>query len=244
MPNYKITIQYDGTDFYGWQSQPNGNTIQDKITEAIFKITNQKIDLKGSGRTDAGVHSLGQVANFLIADGLNLYRFQHSLNAVLPNSIAVKNIAEVEENYNARFDAKKRSYLYFLSKNKSPFYQKYSYYYPYLKSDDLSFIKKISKSFFGEHDFTSFCKTQTDTENKNCNIFDISFKTQGDFIIFKIEANRFLHGMVRTIIGTLLKSVKNKNNSNIIDEIINAKNRESAGEALPAKGLFLYKVKY
>ena len=244
MPNYKLTIQYDGTNFYGWQSQPSGNTIQDRISEVIERITQQKINLLGSGRTDSGVHALGQVANFKIDENLDLYKFHHALNSMLPPEISVKSIEQVHDEFHSRFDARKRSYLYLISKFKLPFYYNFSYLYPRVDSFELSRIRELSKALLGKHDFTSFCKTQTDTENKICTVSEIDWKEFKDLIIFRIEADRFLHGMVRTIVGTLLYGSLNQWDASNIESILKSQDRTKAGEAAPAKGLFLFKVKY
>ncbi len=244
MYNYKLTIQYDGTNYSGWQSQPSGQTIQDELTKAISQITQSEISLIGSGRTDAGVHALGQVANFKTEKPLNLFRIKHALNSMLPKEIAITSIDEVSTDFHARFDAKKRSYLYLIAKRKSPFYNNYSYQYFDIKKIDVRRLNSLSKVFLGEYNFTSFCKKKTDTENKVCIINEIHWRETKNFFIFKIEANRFLHGMVRTIVGTVLyATVKNKNEK-YIEDIIKSENRETAGEAVPAKGLFLFKVKY
>ncbi len=244
MPNYKLTIQYDGTNYSGWQSQPNGNTIQDVITSTISQITQSSINLIGSGRTDTGVHALGQVANFRIDKSLDLFRFHHALNSLLPHTIAITKLEEVSESFHARFDAIKRSYLYIIAKNKTPFYGNFSYQYFNRNKLDVIKLNQLSKVFIGEHNFTSFCKKKSDTENKICIVYDIHWKENKSFFIFKIEANRFLHGMVRAIVGTVLSaSIKNKN-KDYIKEILRKKDREAAGESVPAKGLFLFKVKY
>ncbi len=244
MPNYKLTIQYDGTDFFGWQSQPNGNTIQDKLTQAIQQITQTDINLIGSGRTDSGVHAWAQVANFRIDKPLDIFRFKHSLNLMLPVTISVKDICEVKEDFHSRFDAITRSYFYIISKRKVPFYYNYSYYYPQISKIDFTRLKLLSNVLLGERDFTSFCKTQTDTENKVCNIYEIQWREHKDLIVFKIEANRFLHGMVRTTVGTLLKAACENKSDFYLQEILEERNRTFAGESAPAKGLFLFKVKY
>lgn len=244
MPNYKITVKYDGTSFYGWQSQPEGNTIQDEITNAIQQISQEKITLMGSGRTDAGVHAIGQVANFHLSKEILTYKFQHSLNCILPKSISILNMEICNENFNARFDAKKRTYSYLISKNKNPFYENFAYNYPQIRNINFDDLKILSKKIIGEYDFTSFCKINTETENKICNVQNCNWRETKDFLIFKISANRFLHGMVRTIVGTLLSAAYNKNDENYIEEILKSKNRTLAGEAVPAKGLYLYKVEY
>ena len=242
MNNYKLKIQYDGTNYAGWQLQENAVTVQQKIIEAIEVLTKDSVNLIGSGRTDAGVHALGQVANFKIDRELDIYRFSHSLNAILPKDISVTNIAKKSEDFHSRFDAKKRSYIYLISKVKSPFYYPYSWYYH--ESANIAKLRKLSESLVSELDFTSFARKNTETENKVCEIFQINWRESKEFIIFFVEANRFLHGMVRTMVGTLLKLVKEKEGERLLTEILNQKDREAAGEAAPARGLFLYKVKY
>lgn len=244
MPNYKIRIQYDGTDFFGWQSQPDGNTIQDVLTKSIFQITQKNINLIGSGRTDSGVHAYGQSANFRIESQIDENKFIHSLNSILPPTISIRDITLVHDDFHSRFDAKKRSYIYLISKHKSPFYYKYSHYLSYAAKINLSKLKQLSESIIGEKDFSSFCKTKTDTENKICNVNDISWRITKDFLIFKIEANRFLHGMVRTIVGTILYSCQHNKDIDYINDIFKMESRSAAGESVPPKGLFLFKVKY
>jgi len=161
MPNYKIIVQYDGTNFFGWQSQPQGNTIQNEITKAIFQITRENINLIGSGRTDSGVHALGQVANFRITSTLEEKKFIHSLNSILPSAISIKDINPVNNDFHARFDAKKRSYIYLISKQKSPFYGSYSYHYPFANKIDVTKLKLLSGVLVGDNNFTSFSKPGT-----------------------------------------------------------------------------------
>lgn len=242
MNNYKLIIQYDGTEYAGWQYQENAVTIQQIIVEAIKTLVGADINLIGSGRTDAGVHALGQVANFITVEELDLYKFKYSLNSMLPKDISVIDIHKVHQEFQARYDAKKRSYLYIISKNKSPFYDRYSYFYH--GSLDCNKLNSISGSFIGEHDFSSFCKKNTETENKICKVVTVHWKETKGLIFFLIEADRFLHGMVRTIVGTVLNTVKNNFDDSFITDILKLKDREAAGESAPAKGLFLYKVKY
>lgn len=242
MKNYKLLIQYDGTNYAGWQSQINARTIQDEISNAINVVLNENINLIGAGRTDSGVHALGQVANFRTEQTLDLYRFKYQLNSILEKDISIFQIKEKEDSFHSRYDAKKRSYIYLISKYKSPFYLKYSYFCNY--KIDCNRLNFLSKVFIDQRDYTSFSRKNSDTENKVCCIYDAAWKERKDIIIFKIEADRFLHGMVRTIAGTLLKALKYGYDKNYIEEIILNKDRESAGEAVPAKGLFLFKVKY
>ncbi len=242
MFNYKMKIQYDGTNYSGWQIQENASTVQQILTDAIEQITREEVKLIGSGRTDAGVHALGQVANFIIDKNLDLFKFKHSLNSVLPSDISLVEINKVDEKFHSRFDAKQRSYIYLISKEKSPFYFRYSYFH---KNDlDTNMLNNLSRSFLGEKDFSSFCKVNTGVDSKICNVFETGWRKNKNFYLFYIEANRFLYGMVRTIVGTLLRAIQSENPGQYIKKIINFKNRESAADSAPAKGLFLYKVKY
>lgn len=242
MNNYKLLIQYDGTEYAGWQYQENAVTVQQKIFEAIKTLVGVDVNLIGSGRTDAGVHALGQVANFITVEELDLYKFKYSLNSLLPKDISVIDMYKVHDDFQARFSAKKRSYLYLISKYKSPFFDRYSYFF--YGELNCAMVNQLSKSFLGEHDFTSFCKKKSETENKICNVYQVHWRDTKGMIIFMIEADRFLHGMVRTIVGTVINAGKNNYDEGYIRDIFESRERESAGESVPAKGLFLYKVKY
>jgi tRNA pseudouridine38-40 synthase len=242
MPNYKLTIQYDGTNYSGWQTQAKGNTIQQTLTEAIKIIIGEDVNLIGSGRTDAGVHALGQAANFKTEKEIDPYKFIYSLNSVLPKDISVLDIKKANENFHARYDARSRKYLYLFIRYKSPFYEHYSY--RYYNKLDCNYLNNLSKNLIGEKDFTSFARKSDEPEDKSCIVYNAQWKETKGFVLFFIEANRFLHGMVRTITGTLLNAQKNNYEGKYIEEIFSSKNRESAGEAVPAKGLFLYKVRY
>jgi tRNA pseudouridine38-40 synthase len=242
LKNYKLLIQYDGTNYAGWQIQKNADTIQQRITDAIEILLKQNVNLLGSGRTDSGVHAIGQVANFRTENEIDIYRFKHSLNSILPLDISVLKMEEVNEDFHARFDAKKRSYLYSITQFKSPFYKNFSYFYP--AKINTNKLNDISNYFIGEKNFTSFCRKNEDIENKECEVYDIRWRKAGDLIFCYIQANRFLHGMVRTIIGTILKSYESERPQQLIEKVFKAENREQAAESVPAKGLFLYKVNY
>jgi tRNA pseudouridine38-40 synthase len=240
--NYKLIIQYDGTDYSGWQFQENAVSVQQKIEDAIQTVTREKVSVIGSGRTDSGVHALGQTANFRIDQQLDLYRFNFQLNSILPKDIAIVYSEEVPFDFHARFDARKRSYIYLFSKKKSPFYFRYSGFYSGVI--DCNLLNELGKTLLGEHDFSSFAKKSVELENKNCTIHNIHWRKSGELTVFYIEANRFLHGMVRTIAGTLLNAAETGKGKDYLNKVLEHKNRASAGESVPAKGLFLYKIKY
>jgi tRNA pseudouridine38-40 synthase len=242
MFNYKLTIQYDGTNYAGWQIQENAASVQQVIRDSIKQILQSDINLIGAGRTDAGVHALSQVANFNVSQHLDLSRFKYSLNSVLPKDISVTKIETIEEDFHSRFSAKKRSYIYLISNQKSPFFERYSYtYFSELKPERLN---DLSSTLMGKKDFTSFSKINTEVQNKICEVYEARWRRQKNLLIFYIEANRFLYGMVRAIVGSLLKAYSYEDGQNYLMNILNQKDRGVVADAVPAKGLFLYKVKY
>jgi tRNA pseudouridine38-40 synthase len=242
LKNYKLIVQYDGTNYAGWQIQLNALSVQGVLQKSISQLTNENINLIGAGRTDSGVHALGQTANFRIENQLDLYKFKHSLNSILPRDIAVKTITEVEQDFHARYDAVKRSYIYLISKGKSPFYDKYSWWYH--GPINCEKLNSFSEYLLDEKNFTAFSRKASETDNKICFVHNIRWKERKELVFFYVEADRYLHGMVRTMVGTLLHALKLNLNIDYLRDVINSKDRESAGEAAPAKGLFLYKVKY
>ena len=241
MHNYKLIIQYDGTNYSGWQIQENAKSIQGTITEAIKILVKDDVNLIGAGRTDSGVHALGQVANFNTKDEINPFRFQHSLNSILPDDISIIDTKEVIQSFHSRYDAKERTYLYLISRQKSPFYYRYSVVKDKL---DVTILNKLSDVFMGENDYTSFCRKNSEVKNKLCTVKFIRWKEKKSFNLFFISADRFLHGMVRTIAGTLFYAAEQNDGEDLIRDIFNQRNRDAAGEAVPAKGLTLYKIKY
>ncbi len=242
MFNYKLTIQYDGTSYAGWQIQDNALSVQAVISNSIKQILQEDISLIGAGRTDAGVHALGQVANFSVKQQLDFSKFKYSLNSVLPKDISVVNIETVDESFHSRFSARKRSYIYLIANQKSPFFERYSYtYFSELKPEKLN---ELSSALIGEMDFTSFSKINTEIQNKICEVYEARWRKQKNLLIFYIGANRFLYGMVRAIVGSLLKAYSQENGSDYLKNIFTQKDRNAAADAVPAKGLFLYKVKY
>ena len=224
--------------------QINAITVQQKIVDAIEIITKEHVNLLGSGRTDTGVHALGQAANFRTENELDLYKFRYQLNSILPNDISITKMEKVSENFHARFDARSRSYLYLFVNGKSPFYYKYAHYYPPIDRIDFSQLNEISKALLGEHDFTSFSRKNPDVDDKTCNISEIRWRKGQDLSTFYITANRFMHGMVRTIIGTVLYTSEKNLDGNYLLEVLKKENREEADESVPAKGLYLFKVRY
>jgi tRNA pseudouridine38-40 synthase len=242
MFNYKLTIQYDGSNYAGWQIQENAPSIQAVTSNSIKQILQEEINLIGAGRTDAGVHALGQAANFTVSQQLDLSKFKYSLNSILPKDISITKVETVDESFHSRFSARRRSYIYLISNQKSPFFDRYSYtYYSELKPEMLN---ELSSTLIGVKDFTSFSKINTEVQNKICEVFEARWRRQKNLLIFYIEANRFLYGMVRATVGSLLKAYSSELSESYLKNILYQKDRAVAADAVPAKGLFLYKVKY
>ncbi len=243
MSNYKIVIQYDGTQYCGWQIQNNDVSIQQKIQDAIKIILKEEVNLIGAGRTDAGAHALGQVANFKTSKSFLLDKFLYSLNSILPPDISIKEIQLVDDNFHSRFDAKKRKYIYLISKNKSPFWERFSYRYH--KSINIHLLNNYAEILKGEHNFFNLCKETPDVKHYNCFMYDMKFIEFNDLIVCKLVANRFIFGMIRTIIGTLLKAQQANQPIEFIKNILELKADNPYKQFIvPAKGLILYRVYY
>ena len=244
MRNIKLTIEYDGKDFKGWQKQPNKPNIQGEIERAIYNITKEEVDLIGSGRTDAGVHALGQVANFKTNSNIPIEKLALAINSQLKNTIIIKKAEEVDERFHSRYNAKHKTYRYII--NNSPcgtaIYRNLEYCFP-IKLD-VSKMQEAAKYFEGEHDFKAFKSSGTSAKNSVRTIYNASVKQEGEKIIIELTGNGFLYNMVRIISGTLLDVGLQKIKPEEIKNIIEEKDRQKAGKTLPAHGLYLVEVKY
>lgn len=243
MKNYKITIQYDGRNYCGWQKQPNSLGIQGNIENAIYEITKEKVKLIGSGRTDAGVHALGQVANFSLNSNISFDKIPNAINSKLPKDISVIDCVLVDENFHSRYSAKGKTYRYLIynSAYRNPIYKDISYQVKYKL--DLKKMKEEAKYLIGKHDFIGFMSSNSQVKDTTREIYDISFSDIDDIICIEITGNGFLYNMVRIIIGTLVDIGRGQITTSLKD-IINSKNRNMAGHTAPAHGLFLKKVYY
>lgn len=244
MRNIKLTIEYDGKDFNGWQKQPNKLNIQGEIERAIYNITKEEVDLIGSGRTDAGVHALGQVANFKTNSQISIEKLPLAINSQLKNSIVIKEAEEVNERFHSRYNAKHKTYRYIINNSKcgTAIYRNLEYSYPFKL--DVEKMKQASKYFEGEHDFKAFKSSGTSSKNSVRTIYKAIVKQEGEKIIIELTGNGFLYNMVRIISGTLLDVGLGKIRAEEIPEIIESKDRQRAGKTLPAHGLYLVEVKY
>lgn len=244
MRNIKLTIEYDGKDFNGWQKQPNKLNIQGEIERAIYNITKEEVDLIGSGRTDAGVHALGQVANFKTNSQISIEKLPLAINSQLKNSIVIKEAEEVNERFHSRYNAKHKTYRYIINNSKcgTAIYRNLEYSYPFKL--DAEKMKQASKYFEGEHDFKAFKSSGTSSKNSVRTIYKAIVKQEGEKIIIELTGNGFLYNMVRIISGTLLDVGLGKIQPEEIPEVIESKDRQRAGKTLPAHGLYLVEVKY
>lgn len=239
---YFLDIAYQGTKYHGWQIQKNAITIQEIIEDCLTKLLGEVTPIVGSGRTDAGVHALQQIAHFDALLTITPDELKHRMNGFLPNDIAINTIDPVTEDGHARYTAYSRSYQYCIHQQKNPFLQDRSLFY--WQSLDIAIMNKAANYLIGTQDFKCFSKANTDVKHYICQITEAQWKKHNHQLIFYISANRFLRGMVRAIVGTLLMIGKNEVPIEELDEIIASKNRSRAGKSASACGLYLSEVKY
>ena len=255
LKNIKLTIAYDGTRFYGWQKQKNIRTVQGTLEKTIQKITREnEIKINGSGRTDAGVHAIGQVANFLTHNSMPVDRWKRVLNHHLPNDVTIKNAKALHQEFHARYSAKSKIYCYCIWNgvdNKKKFNAKQlfyrNYYYFYNRTLDIKKMQKAAKILTGKHDFSALSCVNKKAKNKSKIriLHRLEITRKDTKVFFILEANSFLYKMVRIIIGTLIDySNYEGNDMNKIEKLLKQKDNHDAGQVIPACGLYLIKVKY
>ena len=248
MSNYKIEIQYDGTRYKGWQILSNNdNTIQGKITEAISKVTGEEVQVIGSGRTDAGVHAMGQVANFHLTNTKikDSVSFLNDLNNILPDDIAVISVNKVDGRFHARFSAVSKTYRYRIHYSKIPNVFERRFVYTYTNTTiDVEKMKEAATYFIGEKDFKSFCNNPKFTKSSVRTITNIGITKTDSEIIIDYTGDGFLKGMVRAITGTLIEVATGQKTASEIPSILESQSRENAGYTAPACGLCLMEVRY
>ena len=245
MRNIKLLIEYDGTNYLGWQVQPKGPTIQGILEERLGLLTGEKIRLFGSGRTDSGVHAIGQVAHFKTESSMDAHRMQRALNSLLPPDIVIQKMEEVEESFHARKHSKSKVYEYrILNRNlRSVFHRGYVWHIP--QKLDFKEMEKATQYLIGELDFSSFRSVGSPTRTTVRKVTRAEWKRgRSGLVRFEIEANGFLKQMVRAIIGTLVEVGKGKMSAVEFRRILESKERSKAGPTAPAHGLFLKEVKY
>ncbi len=244
MRNIKVTIEYDGTNYHGWQVQPNAITVQAAIQDALEKITKIQTQIIGAGRTDTGVHAAGQVANFHTRSQIPPISFQKALNAVLPRDIVITDVEEVSPDFHARFSAMSRTYRYTILNRAYPsaLLRNSAYFFP--KPIDVQRVDAVCQSLVGKRDFSSFQRSGSERINPICEIYECRCWQEADLVYLEIEADAFLRGMVRAIVGTVLKLHEKEEGVDRLNEIVDARERSTAGTSVPPHGLSLLCVKY
>ena len=244
MQNLKLTLAYDGTEFHGWQIQPQLPTVQGELQETLRKLFNHDVRVTGSGRTDAGVHAHGQVASVETMRNMEPDAVLRGANALLPPAIRVLAVEEVSPEFHARRSARAKTYEYRIWRDPivSPFHSRYVYAFRYPLDEQA--IERGTTCFLGTHDFTSFCATATEIEDRTRTIYQASWTRSEPEWVFRIRGNGFLQYMVRTIAGTLIEIGQSRLDAEQIPQIFEARDRRLAGPSLPAHGLHLISVEY
>jgi len=247
--NIKLVIEYEGTNYSGWQSQDGPNTIQDEIQNAVYKVTNCNVNLTAAGRTDAGVHAQGQVANFQIEHSLEPERYKDAINSYLPDDILIKSSQEVSAEFNARRDAIFRRYRYLMSPEKSAVFRHLRWFQP--QPVQFEKLQEAAQMVLGEHDFSSFCVTSSLKENNHCLIEFSRWFKYGPLFICEIRGNRFLHNMVRSLVGSMVNLAlvnQDQNSLNLtlgdFKNMLSSQSKERAVFTAPPHGLYLVSVGY
>ncbi len=240
--NIKLVIEYDGTDFCGWQKQPNVRTVEGELVRALKDLTGSEPEIVAAGRTDSGVHAIGQVVNFSTLSGLSAERLKNALNSVLPSDVRIVECSDVPLAFNSRFDAKFRVYRYEIMLRPTSIWRRYRWYIKW--NLNLDVMRKASEYLIGEHDFSSFtCKAEERSPWINMSEMWIK-KLEPDGIALEFKANRFLRKMVRLIVGTLVEVGRGRMTPDTVCDILRAAAKARAGPCAPAHGLYLVRVEY
>ena len=244
MPTYRLDIEYEGTDWCGWQVQPDQPTVQGAVESALSTALRREVGIIGAGRTDTGVHALGQVAHFYSERDIDTFRLTAQVNGILPRSIAVPSIREVDDDFHARFSATWRLYHYRISTRFHALERRIRWHVK--PAPDLDLMTRAAAGLIGRHDFTSFCKSASETDNRVCTVSEAAWHADeraGDATLV-IRADRFLHGMVRTIVGTLVQIGHGMRPEEDVERLLTSHDRRMAGYSAPARGLTLVAVGY
>jgi len=239
---YFLEVAYDGTNYHGWQAQPNALAVQALLNDCLSKVLRQPISTTGSGRTDTGVHASQQFVHFDVVQILDPQQVVFRLNRILPADISARNLYLVPDEAHARFDAIARTYHYHINLVRNPFKRYYAWYQS--RSLDVEKMNEAAAILLMYEDFTTFSKVKGDTNHYRCTIYEAVWRQQSGELIFAVRANRFLRGMVRLVVGTLVDVGRRKLTVAQFEQIIASQNRSKASGAAPAEGLFLAKVEY
>ena len=239
---YFIELGYKGTNYHGWQYQPDADSVQETLNKALSLLLKTDIDIVGAGRTDTGVHAKQMFAHFDFETEIDTQQLVHKLNSFLPKDIVIFNILKVANEAHARFDATKRTYEYYIHMTKDAFKNEESYQFQTALNIDK--MNEACQILFKHNDFECFSKVNTDVKTFNCAIFEAHWMQDGNKLVFTIAADRFLRNMVRAIVGTMINIGTGKISLNDFELIIDSKDRSQAGFSVPAHGLYLTKIEY
>jgi len=247
--NIRLVVEYDGTAYAGWQVQPGQRTIQGQVCEAVRKVTGREINLLAAGRTDGGVHARGQVASFHIDSDLPTERFAPAINHYLDDDILVHEASEAPLDFNPRYDAKSKRYRYLISSRASAIYRHQRWHCPHRL--ELGRLREAAAMVIGEHDFAPFCVVASRKPNNRCRIENSTWRRVGDLLVYEIRGNRFLHGMVRSLVGAMVNLARTEPDDNALNltlnsfrDIIQTPSDERVVFTAPAHGLYLVSVQY
>jgi tRNA pseudouridine38-40 synthase len=238
----RLHIEYDGTDFVGWQIQRNGRSAQGEISRVLEQILQEPVTLTGAGRTDSGVHARGQVAAFKTANGIDCQSLFKGLNGLLPEDIRIRSVAEAPLKFNPRYDAHERRYSYTIARVPTAIDRRYCWFVPY--SLDVRLMETAATLLIGEHDFRSFCSHESEVANTVCDVRISRWEISDKRLLYDVRADRFVHGMVRAFVGTMVDIGRGYMPLADLPAILSSRDRSKAGAAAPPQGLVLEEVIY
>lgn len=244
MTRIKMTFGYDGTEFAGYQVQPNQRTVQAELDAALSNVFSKQVHTTASGRTDRGVHAVHQVAHFDIQTSVPVDKMPQIINAHLPDDISITAIEVVPEDFHARYDVREKTYCYVIDNQRYPriLHKRFAWHIPQIL--DIQAMVKASRYLIGEHDFTSFCSSKTEVQDKVRTIYDIGISAEDEIVRFYVKGNGFLYNMVRTIVGSLVEVGKGRESPEAIETILEAKDRTQGLPTAPPQGLILWNILY
>lgn len=244
MRNLLLTISYDGSNYHGWQVQKNAVTVQEVFQNAVKKLFNQNIDIKGCSRTDSGVHANKYCVSFKADTDIPCENIIMALNSYLPDDISVLSCSDMDNDFHARYNVLKKEYVYIInnSKIRNPFLRNYTFWYRY--NIDADYLNEQAQAFVGTYDYSGFCSAHSGVEDTVRTVYSFEVSRKGDMVYFKVSADGFLYNMVRIMVGTLLFVNEEKIKKDELKNVILSKNRKLAGKTAPPQGLYLNDVKY